>query len=407
MKSASSHARFDKRSDNVMKRLIALGLAVAAALSSTATAYYFEGPRWPTRQVPFFVNPVNSDMTEDAAIASFQAAAAAWSEQTNASIELYYAGRTAGSSITNNGVNEVFFRNATSGSQAGASYYWYDGSGRLIDADMVIWDAAYKFYPGQSGCSSSGIYLVDLATHEFGHFLGLSHSNDTTATMYPSMPAYCDLGWRALGADDRAGIEALYPPSAEPPVTPASLAAAAVSSRVDLQWVDQSGNENGFAIERAANGGTYSTIAQVGANVTVFADQSVNGSTVYTYRVKSWNDGGSSGYSNTASVTTNAVAIPGAPTSPSPANGQTGLGTSVGLSWTATGATSYDVYLGTSPNPPLYRSGLTSASTSASKLVAGTTYYWRVVARNSGGTTSGAVWAFSTAKTTKPGNGRR
>ena len=54
---------------------------------------------------------------------------------------------------------------------------------------------------------------------------------------------------------------------------------------------------------------------------------------------------------------------PGAPASPSPASGSTGVSTSGGLSWSATGASTYDVRLGTS-NPPatVVASGLTAAS---------------------------------------------
>ena len=84
-----------------------------------------------------------------------------------------------------------------------------------------------------------------------------------------------------------------------------------------------------------------------------------------------------------------------APANPTPANGSTGASLSATLSWTATnGATSYDVYFGTSPTPPLV--GNTSLSSYApGALNAGITYYWRVVAKNSVGTISSALWSFS------------
>ena len=405
-----------------MKRtvFVVIGLALAAALAPRTAAFNFNGPSWPTTEVPFFVNPVNSDVSEDAAIAALQAAAAVWSEQTNINVHLYYAGRTTGGSLANNGVNEVFFRNATNGTQAAATYYWYNGNGDLIDADMVIWDAAYTFYTGQSGCSGNGIYIEDVATHEFGHFLGMNHSTDTTATMYPSMAAFCDQGWRVLAADDKAGIEALYPGTAPPPppppspsipASPASLAAAAVTARVDLSWIDQASNEDGIAIERSANGGAFGLLAQLGANSMAFSDTSVSGVTLYTYRARTWNAGGYSAYSNLASVTSIAVPVqaPSVPVSLSPASGATGLGTNVTLSWqTASGATSYDVYFGTSSNPPAFRTNVSGTSVTANKLTAGVTYYWRVVAKNAAGQTAGAVRTFTTAvKLNKPGGGSR
>src|SRR5207302_10488422 len=52
--------------------------------------------------------------------------------------------------------------------------------------------------------------------------------------------------------------------------------------------------------------------------------------------------------SSTWSFTTSgAPGLPGTPSNPNPANGATGIGTSVTLTWSASGATSYDVRLGT------------------------------------------------------------
>ncbi|MEO6323410.1 MAG: hypothetical protein ABIT01_08340 [Thermoanaerobaculia bacterium] len=67
-----------------------------------------------------------------------------------------------------------------------------------------------------------------------------------------------------------------------------------------------------------------------------------------------------------------------------PPAGATGQGTSPQLSWqAATGASSYDVYLGTSNPPARAASGVTAASYVASGLAPGTTYYWYVVAHAS------------------------
>jgi len=88
---------------------------------------------------------------------------------------------------------------------------------------------------------------------------------------------------------------------------------------------------------------------------------------------------------------------PGAPGSPNPANGATGVSTTAILSWSAANATSYDVSFGTANPPPQVLTGTTSTSYSPSNLVADTTYFWQVVARNSGGATAGPVWSFHTA----------
>ena len=56
------------------------------------------------------------------------------------------------------------------------------------------------------------------------------------------------------------------------------------------------------------------------------------------------------------------AAVPGAPASPSPAAGATAASTSPTLTWTAGGATTFDVSLGTTNPPPAVASALTTAS---------------------------------------------
>jgi hypothetical protein len=100
------------------------------------------------------------------------------------------------------------------------------------------------------------------------------------------------------------------------PEAPGNLVAdAEYSSQITISWTDNSDNEEGFKIERSPDGTTeWVEIATVGANVTSFQNINLNPSTPYYYRVRAFNPGGNSGFSNTASTTTLPfVPVPAAP----------------------------------------------------------------------------------------------
>jgi len=81
-----------------------------------------------------------------------------------------------------------------------------------------------------------------------------------------------------------------------------------------------------------------------------------------------------------------------------PANGATGVSVGTTLSWPAVaGATGYDVYFGTSANPPLVSTNQAGTTYNPGTLNASTLYYWIVVPRNSVGLATGcATWSFTT-----------
>jgi hypothetical protein len=99
-----------------------------------------------------------------------------------------------------------------------------------------------------------------------------------------------------------------------PPDDPSNLSATATSSsQINLAWTDNANNEDGFKIERSLDGVNFTQVATVGANVTTYSATGLQAGTTYYFRVRSFNTGGDSGYSNTASATTPAATIPTAP----------------------------------------------------------------------------------------------
>lgn len=95
----------------------------------------------------------------------------------------------------------------------------------------------------------------------------------------------------------------------------------------------------------------------------------------------------------------NSPAKPNKTTNPIPQTGDTRQPIDVVLKWSdGGGAISYEVYFGTD-NPPSNIYNGTSCLTNSfacGQLAHGTTYYWRINARNAGGITTGDIWTFTT-----------
>ncbi len=103
-------------------------------------------------------------------------------------------------------------------------------------------------------------------------------------------------------ADYFAIIKGGTPPPT-PPGPPSGLTAFGVSkSQINISWTDASNNEDGFKIERCrgATCTNFAQIATVGSGVTTFANTALTSNTTYRYRVRAFNTGGNSAYSNIA-----------------------------------------------------------------------------------------------------------
>ncbi len=86
-------------------------------------------------------------------------------------------------------------------------------TGEIYDADMEINSAGFGFTTGDGDVQTD---LLSVVTHEAGHFLGLTHTLDATATMWANYTTG-DVGPRTLAVDDIGAVCAVYPP-VDPPV---------------------------------------------------------------------------------------------------------------------------------------------------------------------------------------------
>lgn len=180
----------------------------------------------------------------------------------------------------------------------------------------------------------------------------------------------------------------------DPPASPSGVTATAPSStRVDLTWTDGAA-ETGYTVERSAGSGSWTSVGQVGADVTAFVDTTVRPSTRYDYRIYATNGYGSSPASATAGVTT-------PPDSQAPSTPQnlraTGAKRSISLSWDpstdqgGSGLASYEVWRRQSNQQNFSLVARTANRTySDGSVKPGQQYFYYVVAVDGAGNRSSA-----------------
>ena len=187
--------------------VLAASAAVVTGIGPTILGYATFA-KWGTSNVAFYVNPANSDVSQNAAISAIQAGMSSWNTQAGTPFRLSYGGQANESTTGYDQKNLILFRNSTNGSAIATTYSWWTSSNQLLDSDIVFWDGGKTFFTGTSGCAS-GAYIEDVAAHELGHAIGLSHSSASDATMYPSYST-CSQSLRTLSSDDIAAARSLY-----------------------------------------------------------------------------------------------------------------------------------------------------------------------------------------------------
>ena len=182
----------------------------------------------------------------------------------------------------------------------------------------------------------------------------------------------------------------------ETPAAPTNLTAALQSGpQVMLTWTDNATNESGFVIERSDNGGVFSVLATVGPKNNTgsvsYADTTVLAGNTYQYRVAAVNAAGLSPYSNTVSI---ALTIPAAPSNLTAGAVRRGNNAQVTLTWVdnANNETGFTIQWASDAaftNILMTTTAAVNSTTyTTSNLARNTSYYFRIQAFNTAGTSA-------------------
>jgi hypothetical protein len=187
-----------------------------------------------------------------------------------------------------------------------------------------------------------------------------------------------------------------------PPVTLSAPTTAATNQSLNpaLAWGASSGATS-YDVYLGTSASPPFAVNVTGTSYTPAA--ALNPSTLYYWKVIAKNSAGSAPASATWSFTT----LPSAPPAVSltaPTNTASNQLSTVSLSWaSASGATSYDVYLGNSTPPAFVVNVAGTTYTPGTTLNLGLTYYWKIVAKNAGGSAPASpTWSFAVVPISPP-----
>uniref|UniRef100_A0A667XMB2 Matrix metallopeptidase 30 n=1 Tax=Myripristis murdjan TaxID=586833 RepID=A0A667XMB2_9TELE len=219
----------DSFDDTLRKMQEFFGLAVTGTLDSNtlevmdqprcgftdvARFAHFDGrPRWDKTLITYRITEYTPDLSRSEVDATIAQAFKLYSDVTPLNFKQINTG-TADIMI--------FFK------EKGESYHGdfspFDGPGKVL---------AHAFSPGEGrggdthfdedeqwSLNARGVNLLLVAAHELGHALGLAHSKDRTALMFPNYQYVNTQGYK-LPEDDKQGVQAIYGSRTVPTQAPA------------------------------------------------------------------------------------------------------------------------------------------------------------------------------------------
>ncbi|XP_035391093.1 collagenase 3-like [Electrophorus electricus] len=231
----ASHGRFSQMSLKIAEMQKFFGLTVTGTMDSETLnvmkkprcgvpdvaqySTFREGLKWKTNELTYRIENYTPDMTAAEVDDSIHRALQVWARVTPLRFTRIHSGPAHIMISFGRGYHGDFF--PFDGPHGTLAHAFAPSAG--IGGDAHFDDDEYFTFR-----STNGYILFLVAAHEFGHSLGLSHSSDSDALMYPTY-SYRDPNSFILSKDDVSGIHSLYgsntrlkrphKPDLKPPVT--------------------------------------------------------------------------------------------------------------------------------------------------------------------------------------------
>lgn len=164
---------------------------------------YKTGSKWRKTSLTYFIE-FGSDLPQSQQESIFRKALQYWADVSGLSFSRTYSPQGADIKIS--------FGSRSHGGVSGERRcgYPFDGPGKVLAHAFFPEDGRAHFDEDETYTdgTSRGTNLLWVATHEFGHALGIDHSDVEDAIMYPYYTGY--VAGMQLHSDDIAAIQSLY-----------------------------------------------------------------------------------------------------------------------------------------------------------------------------------------------------